>query len=461
MPPLTQFTPPYPVRVKDWPNPHLIMVGKRSRDAAYGWPEQAFEVAYKERRLLGTTVHMVNDPDFIGHVMLHNHENYVKPDFLQLVLKPAIGRGLFLAEQGLWRTQRKIVAPTFAPSSLTSLNDRIARVAVGQMADWPATTICLDIAEQANATALAVISDALFSGDTRLTSPVATAQLQAVLSDVGRPYLSVMFGLPGFSLSPSFWRSKRGQKFLRHAIGEMVDERVVQGRYDDFFGGLIRALFDQFPQNEARALAIDNALTIYVAGHETTSVALAWTSYLLAAQPALQELARAEAIAALVGDPATLPERLPLLRQIIEESMRLYPPLYRLERQALAQDRFGAVTIKKGDIISIWPMVVHRHRALWERPDVFDHTRFAPVGKAAQHRFQYIPFGVGPRICVGARMAMAEALIVMAHWLAARRFDLAKGHAVRPIAGVTLRPAGGMPLMVSPLEPAAAAVRRL
>ncbi len=451
MPSTEQFTPPYSVRVKDWPNPHLIMVGKRSRDAAYGWPEQAFELFYKERRLLGTTIHMVNDPDFIGHVLLNNHENYVKPDFLKLVLKSGIGRGLFTAEQEMWRTQRKIVAPTFAPSALIGLNARIAAVAVRQMADWPRRCARIDIAEQANVTALAVISDALFSGDARLSSPAAVTQLQAVLSDVGKPYLSVMFGLPGFSLSPSFWRGKRGQKFLRRALGEMVDERVAQSRYDDFFGGLIRALYDQFPPDEARALAIDNALTFYVAGHETTSVALAWTSYLLAAQPALQDEARAEVIAVLSGDPVTLPERLPLLRQIIEESMRLYPPLHRIERQALAADTYGNVKIDKGNIISIWPMVIHRHRALWERPDVFDHTRFAPEAKAARHRFQYIPFGVGPRICVGARMAMAEALIVMAHWLAERRFTLVEDHDVSPIAGVTLRPAGGMPLIVSPL----------
>jgi cytochrome P450 len=165
----------------------------------------------------------------------------------------------------------------------------------------------------------------------------------------------------------------------------------------------------------------------------------------------LQDEARAEALAALGGDPVTLPERLPLLRQIIEESMRLYPPLHRIERQALEEDTFGEVKIHKGDIISIWPMVVHRHRALRDRPDVFDHTRFAPEPKAEQHRFQYIPFGVGPHICVGARMAMAEALIVMANWLAARRFTLVAGHNISPIAGVTLRPVGGMPLIVSPL----------
>ncbi len=448
---VAEFTPPHSARVKEWPNPHLIMVGKRSRDAAYGWPEQAFEVLHKKRKLLGGTVHLVNDPGFIGHVMLGNHENYVKPDFIQLVLKSGIGRGLFTAEGAHWRAQRKIVAPTFAPSALTGLNAQIAEAAARQSESWPPTSTRIDIAEQANATTLAVISDALFSGDARLTSPAAITELQAVLSDIGKPYLTILFGLPGFSLSPSFWRSKRGQKTLREVLGNMVDERVAQSRYDDFFGGLIRALFDQFSADEARALAIDNALTFYVAGHETTSVALAWTCYLLAAQPELQDEARAEAGSALGGDTATLPERLPLLRQIIEESMRLYPPLHRLERQALGDDQFGDVEIKKGDIVSIWPMVVHRHRALWDRPDVFDHTRFAPEAKAAQHRFQYIPFGVGPRICVGMRMAMAEALIVMAHWLAARRFDLVDDHIVSPVAGVTLRPAGGMPLLVSPV----------
>jgi cytochrome P450 len=445
---IAEFTPPFALRIPEWPNPLLALVGERRRDTAYGWPEASFDVLYKQRSLLGTTIHLANDPDFIGHVLLHNEQNYVKPDFLKLILKPTIGRGLFTAERDEWRNQRKIVAPSFAPTALTELNARIAEVAERQVASWPPTRTRIDVAEQAQNAAMAVISDALFSGDERLTSPVANAHMTAILGSLGKSPLTIMMGLPEFSLRPSFWRGYRGRSYLRNSIGAMIDERIALGRHDDFFGGLIRSLYGQFEPAEARALAIDNALTFYVAGHETTAVALSWTTYLLAAQPTLQEEVRAEARAALSGDAATLPDRLPLLRQIIEESMRLYPPLHRIERQAIADDEVCGTSIKTGDVVSIWPMILHRHRALWARPDVFDHNRFSPEGKAAQRRFQYIPFGAGPRICVGARLAMVEALVVMAHWLAARRFETVQNHIIRPIGGVTLRPQNGMPLMV-------------
>jgi cytochrome P450 len=446
------FTPPYSVRVKDWPNPLSLMFGKHRRDSAYGFPEQAFEQPYKRRKFLYGHIHMVSDPDVIAHVLLHNQQNFVKPDFLRLVLKPIIGQGLFTAEQEQWKIQRKIVAPTFTPGALTALNSRIAAAAKRQIVAWPSASTCLDMAAQANSVSLEVISDALFSSDERLLSSAARSQLSAMLNTVGKSPIAVMLGLPEFSLRPSFWQGRSGIKHLRASLGDMIDERIESGKYDDFFGGLIRSLYEKFPAPEARRLAIDNALTFYVAGHETTAVSLSWTIFLLAAQPAVQNAARSEAAAALTGDIDTLAERLPLLRQIIEESMRLYPPVHRIERQALADDQVNDILIRKGDLVSIWPMLLHRHQTLWARPDTFDHTRFSPSAKSSLHRFQYIPFGAGPRICVGARMAVTETLIVLAHWLVARRFALANGQVVRPIAGVTLCPAGGMPLLVSPIR---------
>ncbi len=142
------------------------------------------------------------------------------------------------------------------------------------------------------------------------------------------------------------------------------------------------------------------------------------------------------------------PERLPLLRRVIEESMRLYPPVPRFDRQAVAADQLGEAEVGPGDIISIWPWLLHRHTALWDDPDAFDADRFAP--ETARHRFQYLPFGGGPRLCVGMRFAMAEALTVLAHWLARWRFASEPGREMRLSGMVTLRPKGGLPLRLSP-----------
>ncbi len=232
----------------------------------------------------------------------------------------------------------------------------------------------------------------------------------------------------------------------------MVDERGPDGGGDDFFGGLIAALFARYPAAEARELAIDNAITFYVAGHETTANALTWTIYLLAAQPLLQEELRTEARAALSsGEVGDLDTRLPLLRATLDEALRLYPPAPRLDREALAADDLGGVRVARGDIVSIWPFVVHRHAELWDRPDAFDPARFSPARKALLHRHQYLPFGAGPRVCVGARFSIVEALTVLAHWLAARRFATSPGQRPSPVGRVTLRPENGMPLVMSTL----------
>ncbi|MEZ0242155.1 MAG: cytochrome P450, partial [Sphingomonas sp.] len=251
-------------------------------------------------------------------------------------------------------------------------------------------------------------------------------------------------------LSRAAWRGDAGRRYLRGTLTAIVRERGAEGG-DDFLGGMIRDLHSRFPGPQAEALAIDNAATFYLAGHETTSNALAWSMYLLAAQPEVQERARAEAVAALAGDAASLPERLPYLRQVLDEAMRLYPPAPRFDREAAADDVVGGETVRKGELVSVWPWLVHRHRGLWDDPDVFDPERFAPGRDKDRHRFQYLPFGGGPRVCVGARFAIVEALVILAHWLAARRFVLAKGFAVDPHGSVTLRPRGGLMVEVSPV----------
>ena len=155
-----------------------------------------------------------------------------------------------------------------------------------------------------------------------------------------------------------------------------------------------------------------------------------------------------EARAALsAGVDANLPDRLPLLRAVLEESLRLYPPVPRFDREAIADDMLGEHEIRAGELVSIWPWIIHRHKRLWEDPDAFDAERFA-IGRK-YGRFQYLPFGAGPRTCVGARFAMAEALTILAVWLSRWRFAPSPGRQVQVSGLVTLRPKGGLPLLLS------------
>lgn len=441
-----RFVPPFPPRqpkpVASWRG----LIGERARTAVYGWSQLAFESDYFHRRVLGFNVHVLLTPEAVQRVLLDNAANYPKPAIVKSLLAPVIGSGLLTADGELWREQRRIVAASFAPSAVQNRRDLFAAAAARTMAGWSDGEV-RDLAPEATRTTMLVIAMALFGGDERLTSPAAMAHIAAALEGFSQPRLQALAGLPIVPLGRKAWAGRRGQIYLRETLGQLVADRV-EGRVsdDDFLGILIRALQVRFPADQAVALAIDNAATFYLAGHETTSNALAWTLFLLSEQPELQEELSCEARTALASaewPQAPVTEQLPKLYAVLQESLRLYPPVPRFDRQAVAADRLGEAEVRPGDIVSIWPWLLHRHRRLWDDPDAFVADRFA--GKHSHHRFQYLPFGGGGRICVGAHFATVEALTLLVHWLANWRFRSA-GWPVRVSGLVTLRPAPGVAL---------------
>jgi cytochrome P450 len=445
-----RFVPPYPPRgtgpVAAWRG----FFGERARTAVYGWSELAFETHSMRRRILGFDVYIPLDPGEVQRVLLDNAANYAKPDIVKGLLAPTIGRGLLTADGPLWRAQRKIVAASFAPAAVDALVPLFARSADAAAEAWAEGS--RDMAETCTTTTMRVIAEALFGGDPRLVKRQALAHIAAALDGVGEARIQALLRLPLVPLSPKGLAAHRGQKFLRETLTALVRERIESGPADDFLGRMIAALHERFEPDEALALAVDNAATFYLAGHETTANALTWTLFLLSEQPELQDQAAAEAETALSAgtDQADWLERLPLLRQIVDESLRLYPPVPRIDRQAVGTDRLGDYEVLPGDIISVWPWLLHRHRNLWHDPDAFEPARFAPRNSAKRHRFQYIPFGGGPRMCVGARFAMTEALTILACWLRRWRFARCPGREVQVSGMVTLRPKGGLPLILAP-----------
>jgi cytochrome P450 len=427
--------------------------GERARTAVYGWSEAAFTQTYMRRRVMGFNVHIPTDPDLVQHVLLDNVANYEKPALTKSLLGPVIGRGLLTSDGSLWREQRRIVAGTFVPAAADAMVPIFARTAAERATAWTGRGR-IDAATEATATTMAIISESLFAGDPRLTSPVASAHIAAALEAFSGVRLQALLGLPRIPLTPRGWAGRRGQIYLRATLTQVVRDRGRDpaSERDDFLGRLLADLHARFEPAEAEALAVDNAATFYLAGHETTANAITWTLFLLSEQEEWQDRLAGEARAALgqgADDPHP-PDRLPLLRRVLEETLRLYPSAPRMDRQAVAADRLGDETVAPGDIVSIWPWLLHRHKMLWDDPDAFDPDRFAPERKAERHRFQYIPFGAGPRTCVGARFATAEALTILAHWLARWRFRPVQGHVVTASGMVTLRPAGGLPLRVEP-----------
>jgi len=437
-----RFVPPFPPRpvkpVATWRG----FFGERARTSVYGWSQRAFEIDYLKRDILGFRVHILLEPDLIEHVLLDNAANYGKPDIVKHLLGPIIGQGLLTSDNELWREQRRIVAASFSPAAVRAQQAKFVEAAQLAMAGWRDGEQ-RDMAVEATRATMTIIALALFGGDPRLISETAMAQIAAAIEGFSEARMLALLRLPQIPVTPKGRAGKRGQVFLRKILADVVDDRW-HGRVEpDFLTGVIDALRKRFSDQEARALAIDNAATFYLAGHETTANALTWTLFLLAAQPALQEELASEALEALKGGADDVADRVPRLRLFLTESMRLYPPVPRFDRQAIAADRIGENEVEPGDIVSIWPWMLHRHRKYWDDPDAFDIQRFA--SKEGRHRFQYLPFGGGPRTCVGAQFATAEALTLLAHWLSAWKFVEA-GHEVRPAGMVTLRPKGGLPL---------------
>jgi cytochrome P450 len=441
------FIPPHPPRQPRPVHTWRGFFGERARTAVYGWSELAFNADYFKRNVLGHTVHVVLRPEWVQRVLLDNAANYEKPKLVKRILAPTIGRGLLSSDGELWRAQRKIVAASFTPPAVDALIPVFARVGQAMAEVWEPGT--RDMAVEATTATMTVISEALFSGDARLTTREAMDHITYAMEGVSEARLQVLLGLPLVPFSPRGFRGHRGMRFLRRTLGEIVRERLAPDAPQDFITNVIRALMERFPREEALELAVDNAATFYLAGHETTANTTTWTLYLLSEQPELQERVAAEAEAALSsGADTDLPDRLPLLRAVLEESLRLYPPVPRFDREAVAADVLGEHEVQPGDLVSIWPWIIHRHKKLWDSPDLFDADRFTPERRKAYHRFQYIPFGGGPRTCVGARLAMAEALTILAIWLPRWRFKPLIGREVRVSGMVTLRPKGGLPLRI-------------
>lgn len=442
------FVPPFPPR-----NPGPVpawrgFFGERARTAVHGWSQQAFDTPYMRRRVLGYTVHIPIDPDLVQQVLLDRAAHYSKPSIVKALLAPVIGEGLLTADGAHWRDQRRIVAASFTPPAVDRLVPLFERSATAIAGGWTDGQI-IDAQAQSTAATMRIIADSLFAGDPRLTSDAAIAHITFALEAFGEARIQALLGLPVVPVTRRGLRGRRGQTFLRRTLTQIVRERGTGRSSGDFLDGLIGALRERFEPGQAEALAIDNAATFYLAGHETTANAVTWTLFLLSRQPELQDRVAQEAKESRGGGDTDQSGRLALLRRVIDEALRLYPPAPRMDREAIAADRLGDSPVEPGDIVSIWPWLIHRSRRLWDEPDAFRPDRWNDESKAGRHRFQYLPFGGGPRTCVGARFAMSEALAIVSSWLERWRFEPVPGHCVALSGMVTLRPRNGMPLIVT------------
>ncbi|MEX6507321.1 cytochrome P450 [Jiella sp. M17.18] len=415
------------------------------------WGTRAFKEPYIRGKWLGVPNIVVNDPAGVRHCLVENARNYVMQPLRQRILRPLLRDGLLTAEGELWRRTRKAIAPVFTPRHISGFTEtmqaRAALFAEGLAAREGGE---VDMAHEMAMLTFDILQETLFSGDIA-SEPQSFAQsTREFLGSMGRVDPLDLLGAPSFLPRIRQLKGRKSMAYFRSLIAETIEKRRAkiardpEGAPHDLLTLLVKA--DGLSSAEIE----DNIITFMGAGHETTARSLAWTLYLLSQAPDERALVEAEIDAVLptLSHPSEWVEKLPHTRAAFEEAMRLYPPAPSLNRTALAPDRAGDVDIPAGSTVLVMPWLIHRHEMLWDRPDHFIPSRFLPENRDRIDRYQYLPFGVGPRVCVGASFALQEAVIALALLMKHLRFDYARQTPPEVVQRITVQPANGLPMRV-------------
>jgi len=397
--------------------------------------------------------HMLADPGGMKRVMLDNLSNYPKSEIMRRMLRPAIGDSLFNADGADWKWQRRAVVPVFTHRNVLALAPAMTRTA-GRVCER--LRACGGRAEMVGEMLTAtfdVICDVALSGREHFDGHTFGAAITDYFRTAGRASLLDFLGFPQWFPRPGELMAGRSVKTMHEMVGAAIEARRRQAGApaDDLLAHMLEARDPETSQRMSPQELIFNMQFFIVAGHETTALALAWALYLLANSPVEQDKARSQARGVLQARNAGPDDlaALPFIRQVLEEAMRLYPPVGLLARTVLAEDQLCGRTMRPDDILFLPIWALHRHELLWDRPEDFRPDRFAPSGTELRDKYQYLPFGAGPRVCVGADFAMMQAQIILATVLANFRFEPCPPHP-RPVMMMTVRPEPGVFVRVAP-----------
>jgi cytochrome P450 len=448
------FVPPYPPRPQR-PRGSFSTLLALQRNPIEVWWEGDFERPVSIGQTIFGLRGAAHDPAAVRRIFLDNAANYRKDDLQLRILRPGLGNGLLTAEGEEWRVQRRALAPLFSPRQTAEFAPavhRVGRAAVERMSRRRDGAVA-DVGALMSRLTLEVLEQTLFSQGLGREPSAFQRAVSSYFETIGRIDPLDLLGAPAFV--PRF-RRRRGRaalEFFDSAVDAIIEKRralLSQGAEAprDLLTLLMAAKDPENGRAIAEADVRANIVTFINAGHETTANALTWTLFLLSQSPEWRERAEADADQAFDADQSVATERCEILRAIFEEALRLYPPAAMLARQAIADDELAGVRIPAGAVITISPYVLHRRKGLWDHPDAFDPSRFLGERRDQIDRFAYIPFGAGPRVCIGMAFAMQEGIILLAHFLRVFRFELVAGHQVMPMQRVTLRPRNGMKMHV-------------
>jgi cytochrome P450 len=433
--------------------PALSVIAALLRNPLQAMPREV----YRERLVLaktgGRTSLYVCDPPLIQEALTKQAAALGKGDLIRKVLGPAIGEGLLTADGAHWRWQRQAVAAGFQHERLLGFLPAMIAAAEATRERWLAAGAPLDVGHEMMRTTFDIIVETMLSGSQALDVGKVEQAISDYLEPTNFMFVYNLFGAPDWLPYPGRAKARASTRYLRESLGGLVAQRRAERQAR---GDLLDMLLDSADPETGRAMSdveiIDNLLTFVTAGHETTALGLAWTLHLLA-QHREHEAAVLAEIARVTGGGPLRPEHvaaLPLTRAVFQEAMRLYPPAPVITRQVEAPFTLGGVSLKEGMVLYVPIQAVHRHERLWERPDAFDPGRFAPEAARGRHRYAYLPFGAGPRICIGSAFATMEAVAILAVLLPALRLEPLSGKAPEPTLKITLRPKQPLRMTASP-----------
>jgi unspecific monooxygenase len=436
------YVPPYPPKsAQELSFPAYLRAIRGN--ALTMWTQAAYQQDAVIRRDLGHSTMLLNAPDAIHRVLVDNPGNYRRSPASIRILRPITGKGLLLSEGDDWRHQRRTIAPSLAPRNLPMLSRHIVTSTQQAVATLAAeANEPVDLLAAMQNLALDIAGRSMFSLEVRQYGAAMRRMLNEYATHYARPHLFDIV-LPAWIPTLRDLGRRRFQRAWMGLMEQIMHQRQAAPPADvprDLFDLLLAARDPESGEGFTPAQLRDQVATMILAGHETTAVTLFWSLVLLSGAPNEQQIV-ADEVRNVDITPDTAMDVLPRLvhtRAVISEALRLYPPAFTIVRQAIAADRAGTIYIPRGTVLMIAPWVLGRHRRLWREPDAFDPSRFLP-GAPPIPRFAYLPFGAGPRICVGAQFALTEATLMLTAMI--RAFDVSLDEAPpMPVAIVTTQP---------------------
>ncbi|MBN9032974.1 MAG: cytochrome P450 [Rhizobiales bacterium 63-7] len=455
------FEPPAPIP-RSTPPSRLEIVRTVMRNPLELWGVPSYTLPWIYTEFFRERTLIVNDPGLIRHVLVDNVGNYCMSEIRQLLLRPILRDGLLTAEGEVWKRSRKAMAPVFTPrhakgfaGQMLRQSELYARKYENSGPDGAIHDLSVDMTELA----FAILSDTLFSGQIATKSEKFSDDVDQLLHRMGRVDPMDLLRAPPWV--PRLTRIG-GRKVLAKFRGIVADTmamrlEAMQRDRASVPGDFLTLLLEQAgPDGLTMDEIEDNILTFIGAGHETTARALAWTLYCVANTPDFRDRMEAEIDAVLDegAEPVDWLDRMPHVRAAFEEALRLYPPAPSINRAAIDRDTWKSpdgktLVIEPGVTILIMPWTLHRHELYWEKPRAFLPERFLPENRGKIGRFQFLPFGAGPRVCIGATFALQEAVIALAVLMRRFRFDVTPETNPWPVQKLTTQPAEGLPMRVS------------